>query len=171
MEDGYSLPVYGLDDGTFYAIHVCALVCISLSLISAVMVIFLSFYENRNSDRGGKSFFLWTKSDRFVVYMAVSDAMFNIFHSADHIQIIVTKDHVRPKSLCRFYGFVLVEFVFAQTLMINVVAVNAFALIRCKYNFQYGKWDWKLLSWTFGCPFVMAVCLVVTKQLGPTGHS
>jgi hypothetical protein len=162
LKDGYDLPVYGLDNGLFYYLHVPALLCILCSFTCACTVIILSF---RYKDY--RKFFSWTKSERFAVYLAICVGGFNTFHSMDHMQYVITKDHVRPIELCQFYGFMLAEFVAAQILMVNVIAINAFILMVFKKKINFGKYDWRLLVWTFGLPFVGSTAVAVTGQLGP----
>ncbi|XP_045211074.1 uncharacterized protein LOC123562504 [Mercenaria mercenaria] len=166
LKSGYDLPVYGLDSGSFYYLHIPALFCIFCSFSCVVTALTLSF---RNRDY--KKFFSWAKSERFVVYLAICDGGFNIFHSMDHMQYVITKDHVRPKELCEFYAFSLAEFVASQTLLVNIVAINAFTLMVLKKNINFGKYDWRLLAWTFGLPFIGATAVAVTGQLGPNGSS
>ncbi|XP_069118065.1 uncharacterized protein [Argopecten irradians] len=162
---GYDLKVYGLDNGQFLSIHIPALSCIVISLICAVAVIVDAFRL-----QGVRSFFSWTKSERFVVYLAVCDGLFNIAHSMDHLHIVITRDHVHPVQLCEFYGFMLAEFITAQNLMVNVVAINAFVLIYYrKSTVRFGRYDWRLLTWTFGVPFVGATIAGIADQLGPNG--
>lgn len=86
LRDGYDLPVYGLDNGQFYSLHVPALTCILPSLISAILAITLSFRKTPK-----RAFVDWTKSGRFVVYMAICDGAFNLAHSMDHLHITITK--------------------------------------------------------------------------------
>lgn len=163
-ESGYDLPLYGLDNGQFYVIHIPALVCVFLSLVAAVLTICFSFKHQRIS-----TFFTWTKSERFVVYLAISDALFNIFHSMDHLHIVITKDHIYPKALCQFYAMMSVEFVSAQGVLVNIVAINAFVLIYIRKKLEFGRCDWKLLLWMFGLPFVFGIVALATGSLGPNG--
>ena len=166
LRDGYDLPVYGLDNGLFYSLHIVALTCIFLSLISAILTLILSFRKYPK-----RAFFDWTKSERFVVYMAICDGAFNVAHSLDHLQIAITKTHVYPGALCRFYGVMLLEFITAQTLMVNIVAVNAFILMIFNKQLEFGRRDWRLLLWIFGLPFLLSVIALATKQLGPNGSA
>lgn len=163
--DGYDIPLYGLENGTFYGIHIPAIVCIVLSFVSAITTIILSFRRN-----GVFSFFrTWSRSDRCVVYLALCDGLFNMAHFTDHLHIVIAKEMVRPKELCEFYGFNLVVFITAQYLMVNIIAVNAFMLIYFDKKVKFGKCDWKLLVWIFGCPFVGAVIAACLGKLGPNG--
>lgn len=164
LRRGHDLPVYGLANGSFYYIHIPALFCIFSSLCCAIIVLTLSFRH-----RHYKTFFTWTKSERFVVYLAICDGFFNLFHSVDHLHYVIAKDHVRPKELCEFYGFTLAEFITAQNLIVNIVAINAFMLMYFHRNIDFGKRDWRLLAWTFGVPFVGATTAAVTGQFGPGG--
>ena len=87
-----------------------------------------------------------------MVYIAVCDGLFNVAHSIDDLHMVITRDHVRPKELCEFYGFTLAEFITAQNLMVNIMAVNAFMLIYFQSYLKFGRYDWRLLAWTFGAP-------------------
>lgn len=164
LRSGYDLPVYGLDNGQFYYIHIPAMACIALSFFSAVAILIASFRM-----QSYRTFFSWTKSERFVVYLAICDGLFNIAHTVDHAHIAITRNHVYPRELCEFYGFMLAEFITAQNLMVNVVATNAFVLIFFRKSFEFGKYDWKLLLWTFGTPFLGATIAAIAGQLGPNG--
>jgi len=164
-KNGYDLPLLGLIDGSFYHIHITALVCITTSFVCAVTVIILAFRH-----WGHQPFFLkWSKGQRFVVYMAICDGLFNITHFCDHLQISLTRSMVHPKELCVFYAVFLITFSSAQMLMVNVMAVNAFMLLYYDRNLHYGTYDWKLLLWTFGIPFVSALTAAIVDQLGPNG--
>lgn len=164
LVDGYDIPVYGIKEGTFYNIHVPALICICLSFICALTIIGYSFYHQHFS-----TFFQWTKSERFVVYMALCDALFNTAHFTDHMHIAVTKTLPRPKSLCAFYGFMLAEFITAQNLMVNIVAINVFILVFYRKHLNFGKCDYRLLLYIFGAPALGGLIAGSLGQLGPNG--
>ncbi|OWF54513.1 uncharacterized protein LOC110444268 [Mizuhopecten yessoensis] len=158
-QSGYDLEVY--DNGHFYGIHLSALLCILISFLCAVTVTIASFTKRKTN------FFTWSKSDRFVVYIAICDSLFNIAHSLDHTHVLVTKSHVKPKQLCAFYGFILSEFLSAQIFMINLVAINAFCLMFFNKDIPFGKWDHRLLIWTFGAPLLASIVAVSLNQFGP----
>lgn len=160
-KSGYDLKVYGISNGQFYGIHLVALFCIFVSFLCAVTVITASFIKRRTN------FFTWSKSDRFVVYIAVCDALFNIAHSLDHTHVLVTKHHVHPPELCAFYGFILSVFLSAQIFMVNLVAINAFCLMFFNKDLPFGKWDHRLLIWTFGAPLIASIVAVSLNQFGP----
>eukprot|EP00105_Crassostrea_gigas_P042272 XP_019926420.1 PREDICTED: uncharacterized protein LOC109619808 [Crassostrea gigas] len=163
LQDGYDLPVYGLDTGWFLYIHVPALCCIFVSLFCASAVIIASFRSQT------RPFFSWMRSERFVVYLSMCDALFNLTHSMDHLQMVITKDHVYPVELCEFYSYFLALFSSAQFLVTNVAAFKAFGLIYLQKEFGLGKYDWKLLLYTFGIPFMLSACAALLGYYGPTG--
>lgn len=165
MKSGYDLPVYGIGNETFYAIHIPAIICIVSSFTCAVIAITLSFKRQSYSH----FFTKWSKSDRFIVYMALCDGLFNVSHFTDHMHIVIVKNHVYPKELCEFYGFTLAVFITSQNLCVNIVALNAFLLMYFNKNLNFGRWDWKLLVWTFGVPFLGATISAIAGQLGPNG--
>ncbi|XP_060085151.1 uncharacterized protein LOC132564514 [Ylistrum balloti] len=156
---GYDLDVF--DHGNFYGIHLSALLCILVSFLCAITVITASFTKRKTN------FFAWSKSDRFVVYIALCDGLFNVAHSLDHTHVLVTRSHVKPKGLCAFYGFILSEFLTAQTFMVNLVAINAFCLMFFNQDIPFGKWDHRLLIWTFGAPLIASTVAVSLNQFGP----
>lgn len=163
-QDGYDIPIYGLVNGSFYYIHIPAIVCIVSSFICVVTAIVLSFRQ-----RGCGTFFNWTKSERLVVYLAICDGLYNVSHFTDHMHIVIVKGMVYPKQLCEFYGFNLAVAVTSQMLMVNVVAINAFMLIYFDKNLSFGQRDWKLLVWTFGAPVLGGIIAVSNGQMGPNG--
>lgn len=165
LHSGYDVAAYGLDNGTFYTIHIPAIICITASFICAVTAIVLSF-KSKHSEN---FFTQWSKSERFVVYLAICDGLFNIAHFTDHMHIVIVEDHVYPKELCEFYGFTLAMFITAQHLVVNIVAINAFMLIYFEKHLNFGRWDWRMLAWTFGAPFVGATIAAIAGQLGPNG--
>ena len=162
---GYDLPVIGLKSGNFVQLHLITLCCIFFSFICAITVLIMSYRDNRHLKR----FFQWREIDRFVAYIAISDGAFNFFHSMDHIHVFVTKDHVRPKALCQTYAFLLIEFIEAQVLMVNLVAINMFVLIFFEKKINFGRYDWKLLLWMFIVPTVTNVVALSLDTLGPNG--
>jgi len=83
--------------------------------------------------------------------------------------IVIAHEMVKPKQLCEFYGFILTVFSSAQILMVNIVAINAFMLIYFEKKLNFGRYDWKLLLWTFGVPFLGATIAGIADQLGPNG--
>ena len=178
-QDGYDLPLYGVEDGRFVIVHASALVCISLSLCCVMVVLslcrnelkrkkFSSVAQQRNNSKP-RSFYSWTKGERFIIYLCVCDGLFNVFHFIDHTYILATRGHVEPPGLCQFYAFVIVMFISAQVLMVNLIAVNAFLLIYFQKNIDLGKYDYKLLTWTFGVPFLTCVVCLSLGVFGPNG--
>lgn len=160
---GYDLPPYGLDNGMFYYIHIPAIICIFSSLICAITSIVISFRH-----QSYKTFFSkWTKSERFIVYMALCDGLFNLFHSLDHAHMAITADHVYPRQLCVFYAFCLNWFIPAQMLLVNVIAITIFMLMYFNKHVNFGRRDWRLLLWTFGFPLTASFVAAVTGQYGP----
>ncbi|XP_071161988.1 uncharacterized protein [Mytilus edulis] len=164
LKDGYDLPVYGLANGTFYSIHVPALICICFSFTCVISVITYSFYHQHIS-----TFFKWTKCERFAVYIAICDGLFNISHFSDHLHIVLTKELPTPKHLCAFYGFLLAEFVTAQNLLVSIVAINVFVLVYFRKKLDFGCKDYRLLGFIFGAPALGLTVTAGLGQLGPNG--
>lgn len=164
-QNGYDIPLYGMDNGSFYFIHVPAVLCIMASFTCAVIAIVLSFRQ-----KDVRTFFrTWSKSERFVVYLALCDGLFNRAHFTDHLHILIAKEMVYPKPFCEFYGFNLAVFITAQYLMVNIIALTVFRLIYFEKTISFGNNDWKLLLWIFGVPCLGALVSCWTNQLGPNG--
>ena len=163
IQSGYDLPVYGLDNGQFYVIHIAALCCITASFCCALTTIICSFRSHR------RPFFLWSQSDRIVVYLAVCDGLFNISHSLDHLHYVIQHGHVTPPALCAFYGFMLSEFISAQNLVVLITAINACLLVHRYRGLSFGTFDWRLLSVTFGTPALFGVVVAACNGFGPAG--
>jgi len=120
--DGYDIPVYGIADGSFLYIHIPAIACLIASIICAILaMVFSSIRYNLRT-----FYSKWSKPARLVVYLSFADGMFALFHLIDHLQMVVTRDHVRPRELCTFFSMMLLLFVLAQTLTTNFVAWTTF---------------------------------------------
>ncbi|XP_043205395.1 uncharacterized protein LOC122372356 [Amphibalanus amphitrite] len=163
IRSGYDLPVYGLDNGQFYVIHIAALCCIAASFCCALTTFVCSFRSHR------RPFFLWSQSDRIVVYLAVCDGLFNVSHSLDHLHYVIQRGHVTPPALCAFYGFMLSEFISAQNILVLITAINACLLVHRYRGLSFGKCDWRLLSIIFGTPALFGFVVASLDGFGPTG--
>ena len=162
---GYDVSVYGLNDGSFYVSHLIAISCLSVSTICACATLIMSFLPRNRTD----AFYNWQKRERFVVYMAICDTIFSACHVADHANVFAVKHHIHPKELCVFYSFGIFESILAQNILVNIIAINAFALIYFNYNLNFGRRDWKLLIWIFGTPLILGIVSVATDKFGPNG--
>lgn len=162
---GYEVPVYGIDDGSFYWLHIPALLCIMASFCCACASVVLAFRQWHRD----KFFTHWTKGQRFVVYLAICDGLFNLSHFMDHLHITLVREMVRPKELCQFYGFILTLFITSQNLIVNLIAINAFVLLYFERTINFGKRDWKFLLITYGVSFIGSIIAGTTEQYGPNG--
>ncbi|XP_052761844.1 uncharacterized protein LOC128204469 [Mya arenaria] len=61
----------------------------------------------------------------------------------------------------------MTEFVLAQILMVNVVAINVFTTMFFNTNFSFAKSDRGILLWSFGVPFIGALIAALLEQFGP----
>ena len=164
IRNGYDVPPVGLSTGHFDHLQISAIFFTSISSISALIVICMSYNDIR---RRRTIFFRCRQIDRFVVYMAVCECLFSIEHASDHIQVFVTRDHTKPKALCQFYGFWLMEVIAAQFFMVNAVAVSMFLLIFFNKKLNFGRFDWKLLLWMLAYNALVNVIAFSTDTLGP----
>ncbi|WAR15164.1 hypothetical protein MAR_005269 [Mya arenaria] len=163
FKDGYDIPLYGLDNGMFYYVHVTAIVCLTVSLTCALFTIISSFW----SHPAGEFYTGWTKGERLVIYMSICDLLLNMSLLMNHLHILISKTHTRPKELCSFYGFIMTEFVLAQILMVNVVAINVFTTMFFSTNYSFGRFDSGILLWSFGVPFIGGLIAAMRDQFGP----
>ena len=159
-ENGYDIPVFGVGHSCFYAIHVTAMCCLILSLISAIAVIFALFKTQKKT-----SFMKWPKHERFLVYRCICNSVYCGIHMLDHIQILIAQDHVRPTGLCNVYTTILIN-----ACMCESSFSLAFLSIAFRTNVDFGQRDWKLLVnvCVIG-PFSLALMVSLMDVLGPTG--
>lgn len=163
-ESTSEIPVRGLNSERFYPYHITAIICIGASLVGVVAILYISF-----KSRLYRSFFQWTISDRFVVYIAACDGLFNLSHLLDHVQMVVTRSHVHPPNLCVVYAYLVVVFTTAQGLLVSVIALNSFCVVHFGKSGKFGSYDWKLHIFIFGIPTMEASLAVLLNKLGPTG--
>ena len=162
-QSGYDLEVFGLDTGKHFASRLTTLLCSFLSLAS-VIAILVSSFTNKTS------FSKWNKGGRFIVYLALCDGPFNFCTILDGLQTFVTKNHIYPQELCIFYAMMVIKFVFAQYILVCIIAVNVFMLLYYRKDLDFGVFDWKVIVPTFGIPFIAAIIAASLDALGPNGH-
>ncbi len=161
-DDDEGLPIYGLGDYRFELLHVTALVSLSISIVvSASVLCYLNYPCNCN---------MWSRpiGERLVVYLSVCDLLLSISHVQDHAYMLATSDHP-PDAACATFGFFLMEFTLAQTVLVAFTAVNAFYMVVRKTQLGLGSKDWKLMAVGLGMPAAMGVVLGATGHLGPSG--
>ena len=156
-----ALPLMGWPGPNFYILHISALVCLFISIVSSI-VVFAILRPTCPS--------FWSRSvgERFAVYVAVTDFMHSVSHSADHSYMLAVVDHP-PDDACVIMGYFLASTLVEQAFMITFMSVNAFILVVKETKISMGKYDWKLLMGTVGCPFLIMIPPAVLKWIGPTG--
>ena len=163
--DGYDLPLHNIDNGLlFYALHVPAVVCISISFICVIITLVLCLRRHQ-----GRPFFQWTKCDRLIVYLAICDGCFNLPHGADHLHVTISRNHPYPEALCHFYAFTTAVFATSQNILVGIIAVNIFAMMYFQKKIGFGRYDWILLLVTYGLPAAGGVAAWGLGVLGPNG--
>ena len=161
FDPGY-LPVMGLPGTDFYLIHICAIASLVTSIcFSAGTMTYLT--RSRRLP-----FFRRTIGERLTIYLAVIDVLFGTIHLIDHLFMLITKQHV-PDIPCSIFGFLLVTLITAQALMVMVVAILAFIMVVWEKRINFGKYDWRILSFASGIPLAAAIVLVSAGWLGPQG--
>lgn len=163
-ESGYDIPVLSIGHYCFNVIHVMAIVCLLLTLCSAVGVIILLC-----KSKAGKTFMKWHKHERFMLYRCICDISFAFIHTLDHGQILITKDHVRPSGLCSVYGMLLINICISESLFSFTSALNAFITVYFRKNVNFGNKDWKLLLFLTLGPFWGIFLLSFFHVFGPSG--
>ena len=162
--DGFELPVYGLHTNRFYTLHIPAVVCMAISFICAIVSLVMSFRRHH-----GQSFFSWTTCDRFIIHEAVFDGPLILPRAADHMQMLITEDHVYPKTLCHFYGFMTASTAVSQHIFVGIIAINIFAMIYFHKKLEFGKYDWVLFLTIYGLPAAGGIAAWILGSIGPNG--
>ncbi|XP_071138805.1 uncharacterized protein [Mytilus edulis] len=161
---GYDNPVFGVGHNCFNVIHVTAIVCLLLSLSSAVGVIILLY-----KSRAEKSFMKGRKHERFLLYRCICDISYSFVHTSDHAQTLITEDHVRPSGLCTLYAMLIVITCISETLFSLASAFNAFLSVYFRKNVNFGNKDWKLILLLGVRPFLVVVIMTSLHVFGPNG--
>ena len=161
--DKYNVTLMGIGDGSFYVIHGLAIACMVTSLICVIFVTIFSFRGNPGS------FYTWNKNDKFIVYLVLSDGIFNVVHFCDHLQILITRDHVRPIGLCMFYAAFIIESVYIQSFLVLFIAANAFLLVKYQKTLELGQYDWKLFVGLPSVSLIPVILALSLDSLGPVG--
>ncbi|XP_052083788.1 uncharacterized protein LOC127721156 [Mytilus californianus] len=111
----------------------------------------------------------WHKYERFLLYRCICDISYGFVHTLDHVQILITKDHVRPSGLCSLYALLIVNSCLSEGLFSLTSALNAFLSVYFRKNVNFGNKDWKLLLLLSLGPFLIAVLVCSLNVLGPNG--
>ncbi|XP_060072828.1 uncharacterized protein LOC132552657 [Ylistrum balloti] len=164
MSSGYDELPLGVDSGQFYAIHVISLVAMGASFTCATIIMGLSIRQQNT-----KKFYDRSKTERLIVYAAACDATFNVIHSTEHIQMLITKNFVLPKELCKFHGIMTLELGFAQVFLVLIVAVNIFCMMFLHKDISFGRYDWRLISSVILGPFLIGISSLAADKIGPNG--
>ena len=157
------LPVVGLPGSDFYAIHVTAIVSLSISiLVSAAVLVYLILISSR------KGLFKRPIGERLVIYLAIYDLCFSITHELDHGYMLSVLDHP-PDHVCMVFAFLLQTFTMAQSLLVLFTAINAMVVVVLEKKITLGHFDWRLFVLTLGVPIIFGVIGITVPFLGPTG--
>ena len=156
------LPVYGYPGPLFWALHMCGFISIAISVcFSSGILTNLFFCPPKNP-------FKRPIGERCVIYLALCDLGFGISHIMDHAAMVHRRDHP-PDMDCAAYGFLLGEFIFAQSLVVCFTGANAFLLVVKETKVKLGIYDWKLLLFVFGVPLALFAPLAAFGHTGPGG--
>ena len=155
---------YGLDEGNhamFNAVHILpiSLLAIGASLSLTLIFVFLKPW---------KGFYERPVGERLATYLAICDFLYSLAHFLDHAYILATFDFP-PDPVCAALGFLLTWFGFAQTMVVMVIAFNAFVMVVKERRIPYGKYDWKLLLFALGVPLMVCTVTLATGHFGPSG--
>jgi hypothetical protein len=66
-------------------------------------------------------------------------------------------------------AFVLVSTIFSQWLVVIFSAISACSLVVFGKKLNLGRWDWRLLSGTFGVAYIGGGVAWYMRLLGPSG--
>ena len=82
--------------------------------------------------------------------------------------LLLHQTHV-PKVACAIFAFLLGEFMTAQSIVVIFTALNAVLLVIFRVKVRLGRFDWRLLVFVFGLPFVMYAAVASEGMLGSNG--
>ena len=160
-QSGFDIPL--VVNNTFITSRISAVICISCSFICVIIVIAHRFYK-----KSVYTFYSWSVGDRFIIYVALCDGLYNIVQMCQNLHVYIIRTHVHPQWLCTLYGFTQIEFSSSQICLVNVAAINSCLLMCFKKQVNYGKYDQKLLLYVFGEPFLIGTIITVLGHFGPS---
>lgn len=140
------------------SIHYVAFISQWVSIPGSVFIIFY-IVKHRN--------IIWRKNPghRFPLYISVADVGFTTTHFIDHV-IVLSTGKYPPHSACQFFAWIF-HFMSFSTVM-TVMCVSLY----CCYTVVYlkrpdlGRYDWKLIAFSFGIPFLFSLVPFTTRSYG-----
>lgn len=156
------IPIVAIDT-TFYVIHYAALSTIAVSIVCSTTVLSL------HSRTSTTSFWKRKLGERLYVYLAVTDLMFSITHTCDHV-IALTSLGDPDKLLCTVFAFSLFETIMAQNVVVFLSALSLWLLVKFSYKLKFGPYDVGLLTAAYGVPFFFALAFSVLGYFGSSGY-
>lgn len=155
------LPVFGYPGPLFYVLHILAVICLSISILTSSAVLFYFL-------RSDVHFFKRSIGERLVVYLAISDLLFSVSHEMDHSYMLATTDHP-PEAACRTFAFFVQGLMLAQAMIVSVTSLSTMMLVVFQKKLHLGRCDWRLLSLTIVPPIGIGIGGVVLPYLGQSG--
>ena len=161
----WDLPVFGYPGSTFYVIHILAIACLSISILTSSGVLLYLFLRPSSHKA---AFFKRPAGERLVVYLALCDLFFSTAHELDHIYMLVTTDHP-PDVACIVFAFFVQAFILAQALLVFITAFNTMLLVVFNVKIGLGRHDWRLFALTLGIPTVVGIAGAAVPFIGQSG--
>jgi len=156
------VPLYGLPGPLFTILHSSAIVSLSISIIFSAVVLLRLLCPCRCD--------IWKRKigERLVIYLAVCDLGFSVTHVLDHVVLQIRHDYA-PLGICASFGFVVVEFVLAQALVVTYTAFSAFIMVVREKSINLGRCDWRLIVTSLGIPSILCTIVASYGYFGPGG--
>ena len=151
-------------DTLWYTIHAVAIVSLTVSIISSVIVI---VWQQKASS--AKEFFKRKLGERLVVYLAVTDLFYSISHFLDHL-VNILGHGVPSHTPCVIFASVTMECIFAQSAIVLFTAISLCLLVSCNRKIKYGPYDVILLLVSYGPPLILVVFSLVKGYIGNNGY-
>ncbi len=145
------------------SIHYTAFISQWLSIPGSSLIIIYSLKHWKSIGASSAS-----PSLRFPLYISLSDLIFTASHFVDHA-FILNNQRFPSHGACQFFGFILESFSLAAVL--NVTNAAIFALVYCfsLHSLDYGRFDWRLWSITFGIPIFFSFFALGFDYFGEAG--
>ena len=151
-------------DTLFYIIHYTAICSLSISILASIGTL---IYQQKSTTT--KYFWKRKLGERLVVYLAITDLVYSVSHTCDHVLSLIYSG-IPPVIPCVIFAFSLLEMILAQNMVVFMTAISLCLLVSCNRKVSFGVYDMGLLSLSYGVPAIMCIICAAYGFFGSTGY-
>ena len=160
----YAEEVWVLRDTMFYIVHYTALCSLGISILASTGTL---IYQQKSTST--KYFWKRKLGERLVVYLAITDLIYSVSHTCDHVLSLLYTG-LPPVIPCIVFAFSLLEMILAQNMVVFLTAISLCLLVSCNRKVSFGRYDLGLLVIAYGVPAVFCIIFAALGFFGSTGY-